>query len=365
MSEIFDQLNVLGSPLEEEDKVIHVLATLPKSFEILVTTLETIENIPKLDFNYEKLQNFVGNKSQFQNSTKNDESEQKALFHKKQYKNNFKCNFCHKFGHTRAYCRLLNKNNLNNRNPKYDKATKRNFQENSENKHTGFMASNVDEKYGYLSKNTWIIDSGSTCHMCNDKNNFDSLQPLEEPVKITLGDGREMIAKFKGPEYINTKIKGELKKCILNEVLYIPDLAQNLFSVPKASKLGNKICFTEDDCRIMNKNNVLVAIAPKLGNLYYLNTYANKQKMNLAIDNEIWHQRFAHLGEQNLKILSNKNLLDGFNFDSSKSLQFCEPCAYGKNHRLKFSSGNKMKNKKPLELVHSDLCGKMNAKSLS
>ncbi len=40
MTEIFNQLAVIGEPMEDEDKVIAVLASLPESYAVLVTALE-------------------------------------------------------------------------------------------------------------------------------------------------------------------------------------------------------------------------------------------------------------------------------------------------------------------------------------
>ena len=40
MTEIFNSLSVMKAPLSEEDRVIYLLASLPESFGVLVTTLE-------------------------------------------------------------------------------------------------------------------------------------------------------------------------------------------------------------------------------------------------------------------------------------------------------------------------------------
>ena len=40
------------------------------------------------------------------------------------------------------------------------------------------------------SKNLWIVDSGATCHMCNDKSLFSELTTLRKQQEISLGDGR-------------------------------------------------------------------------------------------------------------------------------------------------------------------------------
>ena len=55
----------------------------------------------------------------------------------------------------------------------------------------------------------------------------------------------------------------------------------------------------------------------------------------------------------------------GFDYDVSKEIHFCEPCAQGKHHRSRFPNGGGKRSEEPLGLVHSDVCGKINAKSLS
>ena len=48
MSEIFEGLAVIGDAVSEEDRVVHLLASLPESYNVLVTALEAqSENIPK------------------------------------------------------------------------------------------------------------------------------------------------------------------------------------------------------------------------------------------------------------------------------------------------------------------------------
>ena len=43
MTEIFSELAVIGDPLNDEEQVIHLLASLPDSFSMLVTALEALE----------------------------------------------------------------------------------------------------------------------------------------------------------------------------------------------------------------------------------------------------------------------------------------------------------------------------------
>ena len=59
-------------------------------------------------------------------------------------------------------------------------------------------------------------------------------------------------------------------------------------------------------------------------------------------------------------------MVDGLNqSDVSDEMEFCESCGLGKIHRSSFPTCGGKRAKAPLELVHSDVCGKVNSRSLS
>ena len=47
MTETFDELSVIGDSLNEEGRVVHLLASLPESYDMLVTALEESQDVPK------------------------------------------------------------------------------------------------------------------------------------------------------------------------------------------------------------------------------------------------------------------------------------------------------------------------------
>jgi hypothetical protein len=95
-----------------------------------------------------------------------------------------------------------------------------------------------------LTTNTFIADSGATCHM---RNSMAGMYDVVDHVQaITVGNSDRMYSKFRG-KYKGTIIQqdGQYTDIILDDVLYIPDLWVNLFSVTKLLtspnvELGNK-----------------------------------------------------------------------------------------------------------------------------
>ena len=48
MTEICDELSVIGEPIRDEDRVVYLLASLPESYNVLVTALEASTKVPML-----------------------------------------------------------------------------------------------------------------------------------------------------------------------------------------------------------------------------------------------------------------------------------------------------------------------------
>ena len=110
----------------------------------------------------------------------------------------------------------------------------------------------------------------------------------------------------------------------------------------------------------------MVAKATNVGGLYRLEYKPNHERACFAEQSnskeDLWHKRFGHLGVGSLQRLARERLVDGFDFDASKQLTFCETCPQAKQHRTKFPTSS-TRAAEPLDLVHSDLCGKINIKS--
>ena len=76
-------------------------------------------------------------------------------------------------------------------------------------------------------KNYWIIDSGTTCHICNDEELFTDLVPMKKPQSIVLGDGHQLEANSYGTVKLQLVLQDGIteKHLMIKKVLFVPSLA--------------------------------------------------------------------------------------------------------------------------------------------
>ena len=239
----------------------------------------------------------------------------------------------------------------------------------SDSDEAGLVVKHALSALGTTHESQWIIDSGATSHMCTDRRMFTQLQPLSKSLEVKLGDGHMLMAKGQGTVRLIMKYgRDKYRRCILNEVLYVPKLSCNLLSVSKTTEKGNDVKFYDDTCVIRDVNRNPVAIATRVGVLYHIMT--NQPHATTASTTpskeDIWHRRYGQLSLKNLQKLAREQLVNDFDFSVTQDIQFCESCIQGKQHKAPFPvKSDSGKAKEPLDVVHSDVCGKVNSKSLS
>ncbi|KAL1256499.1 hypothetical protein QQF64_012044 [Cirrhinus molitorella] len=168
---------------------------------------------------------------------------------------------------------------------------------------------------------SWIVDSGATCHMYHDKKQFVEFISLEPPQEVTLGNGFSVEATGCGVVRLKmTLTDDKTKKCKLNDVLYVPQLSYNLLSVSKATQLGKKVKFTEDTCDITDVNQKLIATATKEGSLYYVNCRESDQRKGEVFQKFLeWKAMAEKSTGRQLKVLRTDN---GGEYTSSEFQDF-------------------------------------------
>ena len=101
MTEVFNELTVIGVEMGEEDHVIHLLASLPKMYSTLVTALEARPEVPAMNIVVEKL---LYEERKLQDHRRSNETSPKGLSTKHRSSKGPMCHFCHKFGHIQCNC---------------------------------------------------------------------------------------------------------------------------------------------------------------------------------------------------------------------------------------------------------------------
>jgi hypothetical protein len=71
----------------------------------------------------------------------------------------------------------------------------------------------------------------------------------------------------------------------------------------------------------------------------------------------LWHRRLGHIKFDQLIKLKNLEAIKDLPRISKPQDSMCKPCQVGKLTRTQFKSKSSTSSKKPLQLVHMDLCG--------
>jgi len=369
-SELFGELAVIGNALEDEDKVITLLASLPASFSPLVTTLEALEQVPSWEVATEKLLQYETKlRTETLGSIASGDSSSVLVSNSKFFKKKIKCFHCGKLGHKKDQCFKLGHRKSNNDVSKANCVKAQPAQAaqddcNSEGKylesvHVASAFTTCDDR------SSWIIDSGASQHMCNNKADFSNFSKLTSELKVEIGNGTFLFATGIGDIQLNLNLCNETKLCTLK---IVEDLAYNLISVSQITMNGKIVEFNEKLCKIFQKG-LLVANADRVNKLYILNCSKSISAANFCNQNQksevIWHKRFCHLNMNSLRHVINNNIVLGINCKTSNEKIQCDFCCEGKSHKTPFQKSESGSKYKLLELIHSDVCGKISPSSPS
>ena len=387
--DLITELFAAGAEMKETDKVSHLLLTLPQSYDGIITAIETLsEDSLTVAFVKTRLldhevkletesrdtrakvlnvnrrsdtQNFNFKRNNFKKYNKKKHSNFKPKI-----KNNIKCHHCGRKGHKIINCFYYKKSQQRNQQNQRTVQTVQ-LSENPINDTTNsfaFMAGNL--KMNDDINLTFLLDSGASDHLINQDKIFSSYTELSPPINISVAkNGVFITATKKGKIDVVTNIG---IKCVLEDVLYSPEVPHNLLSVSKMQKAGLTIIFDNKGIKI-SRNGKIVMTGIQLNNLVAIDFKIDKTRLkcnDFQVNNvgncnyKLWHQRLGHIGKSKFLEMKNKQMVIDFDIIEQVILtdHLCEACINGKQARLPFQ---KFKNKdyiqRPLFIVHSDVCG--------
>ena len=243
--------------------------------------------------------------------------------------------------------------------------------ESSENK--GFAFSSYIQ-----SDNYWMADSGCTLHISPYKDDFASYSQHCSPSFGTLADKNSRI-NFLGTGRVEGEMSvGTAQQTVkLENVTHSPECAHRMFSISEADRMGNTVIFGNGQVRIVNRaSDMVLGIGHLKGGQYWVkfapspssssssNTHVAAVK---AVSPEIAHHRFGHLNWTAISKLraTGDQIVKGLVFnDAPQPEHICEGCALGKAARRSFPSSDSPRAAAPFDLIHTDLAGPMQTKSV-
>ena len=285
MVEIFDELAIIGEPIEEEDRVVHVLSSLPDSFNMLVTALEASPEVPSLELVTERLLHEERKRKDklVEQNNSSVGSSHDALFTSNSQKPRFNgpvCFYCGERGHIKRNCEEWKKrveereNGGQSDSKKQPEIANFSYVQKSDTRSSDsedYECIALVSKVAVRNKSRWIVDSAASNHMCCDRRLFSNLTEVDDTKKIKVGDGKCVTSSKEGTVMITVRTGKVVRKFRLTNVLYVPDLKFNLLSVAKAAEAGKRTEFNRQGCKFIdNKSNITVGSATKIGSLYYL-----------------------------------------------------------------------------------------------
>lgn len=358
LSDISGQLRQMGQPINDKMIVTKIIMSLPEKYKHFVSAWDSVAD-------GDQNLNYLMSRLLIEEERINGESEEnkgEAAFHAK--KRNFvknitqvKCYQCGKSGHIKKWCpENIVCHVCKKRGHMKKDCRARNKERYSKDAMFSTAACHVEVDH-------WYADSGASEHMCYVKSLFNSLEKLEKPRYVKIGDGSMLEVLGTGTVDVSSYTGKFWKKISLKGVLYVPKLKMNLFSIGSALDKGYTMSCDRARCWFKNKHYSVTATAERSDKLYIMN-FRNKKdsRVNFTMSKDSlkdWHEKLAHQNMQHvLKVLRQNNISV-----SDKEKYFCDACHEGKEHKQPFKPSESLSSS-TCEIIHADVCGPMEEVSI-
>ncbi|CAJ2662759.1 unnamed protein product [Trifolium pratense] len=351
---ILTDLTRLGVQMDDEDKAIILLCSLPESYDHLVTTLTygkesiTLASISSALLSHNQRRHNTEGGSQGDGlyvKGGSDRGRNKGNTGPAKKRNKSKnrktaeCYGCKQIGHWKRDCP----------NRKKGASTSANIVQTDDSGSEGDLLCVSSSKC----TDAWILDSSCSYHMTSNREWFTTFRSGSFGF-VYLGDDKACAITGIGQIKIAMDDGGVRT---LTDVRYIPELRKNLISLGTLQAHGYSYKSDGDrDILKVSKGALTVMRAKRTaGNIYKLLGHTVVGDVaSVESDNDatkLWHLRLGHLSERGMMELHKRSLLKGVR---SCKMDLCKYCVLGKQCRVRFKPG-KHKTEGILDYVHSDV----------
>ncbi|GFX54449.1 retrovirus-related Pol polyprotein from transposon TNT 1-94 [Trichonephila clavipes] len=225
-------------------------------------------------------------------------------------------------------------------------------------------------------KGVWVIDTAATSHFCNDKSLFLDLKPITNMKMSLATEDKSCPVEGIGTLRFRVKYKGSFHEITLTDVLFNPKLRRNLLSGSRLESKGAHFVGTKGKINVFNKDWIKLFSATRHEHLYCFkpDLYVIPKSKEISFFSdvtaktkkgsiEIWHQRFCHVNNDYLVKTSKNDSVKGLPRLTDNGKTHCIPSKLAKSKRVSFKKMGAVRSKRPLELLHMDLCGPMPTES--
>ena len=213
----------------------------------------------------------------------------------------------------------------------------------------------------------FIVDTGCTDHMVNNRGCFSEFVSCDESVKSPDGSLTNVVGKGTVKCKMND-VNGEEVEVELKDVLCVPQYQSNLLSVRTSTERNVKFSFTADAAAIEFADGTRVRACTREG-LYILNVRfqeaqilaagcTSRVQKSASNEFETWHKRLGHLNKEDVLASVPECKIQG-------EQSTCETCVLGKQSRVPVPKVSDSRSEKALERVVTDVLGPLDTPSLN